>query len=602
MDGDLDESDHSDSSYTGRPDPVVTPQPPKQPEETPAATGNSAVGAQDLLRDMARMAQQQEVLLSNSAPATSQNSPEAPVPQDKAEAPAKPPKDGKNLNRHYQEMFEKLAAQVAKETLVVRTPTQVHKAGEGETVSPGVVAAAATLSPQTITALQLQQQQQLLLAQQQQLLIASGAGSVPLVLPPTASTAEADRGASPRTDNHSSEDTPGAVKRSRKGTPVKLQPTMKVIATEQTKEATDEPKANNTTVRGSPKDYVEIKVPKVSPAGKKSPTTQLSGNTTTPSSNGLDLTAARKLEFEATPQSSDVPTAGPEARTVSPDRPAKGSSPLSQASRARKGQAIAQLADRMAGAKQQELENEKKQQQQQQQAVSDLSNTSTAKSSESSPGGGEEEIPSQILVLNGKEYDIVPLGDGRWISKNEYELMRGLGTVKKVTQKDAESGGDMPASLPQIVGTLLGSDTSSPRSSPLLLVNIPTTDHTSSAQSGDDSHNSAAESPDKMETDHSVISALAGTSGDKKTCVDSADTSECPQIRDTDQEGDKNGPASVKSDADDTPTAGSRSPSPCQLSHVNNKRKSPEMDSVFQKTQNRQQQPFPQNLFHSQRL
>lgn len=33
---------------------------------------------------------------------------------------------------------------------------------------------------------------------------------------------------------------------------------------------------------------------------------------------------------------------------------------------------------------------------------------------------------SQILLLNGKEFEIVPLGDRRWISKNEYELLRGL--------------------------------------------------------------------------------------------------------------------------------------------------------------------------------
>jgi len=33
---------------------------------------------------------------------------------------------------------------------------------------------------------------------------------------------------------------------------------------------------------------------------------------------------------------------------------------------------------------------------------------------------------SQILLLSGKQYEIVPLGDGRWISRNEYELQRGL--------------------------------------------------------------------------------------------------------------------------------------------------------------------------------
>ena len=38
-------------------------------------------------------------------------------------------------------------------------------------------------------------------------------------------------------------------------------------------------------------------------------------------------------------------------------------------------------------------------------------------------------IRSQTLLLNGKKYEIVPLGDGRWISQNEYELLQGLGGI-----------------------------------------------------------------------------------------------------------------------------------------------------------------------------
>jgi len=37
-----------------------------------------------------------------------------------------------------------------------------------------------------------------------------------------------------------------------------------------------------------------------------------------------------------------------------------------------------------------------------------------------------EKIRSEILLLNGNEYEIVPLGEGRWISKNEYELLWGM--------------------------------------------------------------------------------------------------------------------------------------------------------------------------------
>jgi len=43
-----------------------------------------------------------------------------------------------------------------------------------------------------------------------------------------------------------------------------------------------------------------------------------------------------------------------------------------------------------------------------------------------SQGTSSQATSSQILLLSGKQYEIVPLGDGRWISRSEYELQRGL--------------------------------------------------------------------------------------------------------------------------------------------------------------------------------
>ena len=37
----------------------------------------------------------------------------------------------------------------------------------------------------------------------------------------------------------------------------------------------------------------------------------------------------------------------------------------------------------------------------------------------------------QVLLLNGREYDIVPLGHGLWISRNEYELLKEMQAVQK---------------------------------------------------------------------------------------------------------------------------------------------------------------------------
>jgi len=61
--------------------------------------------------------------------------------------------------------------------------------------------------------------------------------------------------------------------------------------------------------------------------------------------------------------------------------------------------------------------------------------TDAARTSTSEPS------PSQILLLSGKQYEIVPLGDGRWISRNEYELQQGL-------QKSSSSGAE-PAGVIQ---------------------------------------------------------------------------------------------------------------------------------------------------------
>ena len=52
-------------------------------------------------------------------------------------------------------------------------------------------------------------------------------------------------------------------------------------------------------------------------------------------------------------------------------------------------------------------------------AGADTAATSTA-------AADDAQSSSQILLLSGKQYEIVPLGDGRWISRNEYELQRGL--------------------------------------------------------------------------------------------------------------------------------------------------------------------------------
>ena len=58
--------------------------------------------------------------------------------------------------------------------------------------------------------------------------------------------------------------------------------------------------------------------------------------------------------------------------------------------------------------------------------VADNNSTTTDTTAADDVSATSEASSSQILLLSGKQYEIVPLGDGRWISRNEYELQRGL--------------------------------------------------------------------------------------------------------------------------------------------------------------------------------
>jgi hypothetical protein len=65
-------------------------------------------------------------------------------------------------------------------------------------------------------------------------------------------------------------------------------------------------------------------------------------------------------------------------------------------------------------------------------STTEILDLSAKKSPSPSPSPAPDSTPEappthpQILLLNGKEYEIVSLGQGRWISRNEYELMHGL--------------------------------------------------------------------------------------------------------------------------------------------------------------------------------
>lgn len=60
---------------------------------------------------------------------------------------------------------------------------------------------------------------------------------------------------------------------------------------------------------------------------------------------------------------------------------------------------------------------------------------------------------SQTLLLNGKEYDIVPVGNNQWITRSEYEMMKSLSEVHKptLTEKiELEKPRVVPLKVPQI--------------------------------------------------------------------------------------------------------------------------------------------------------
>jgi hypothetical protein len=77
---------------------------------------------------------------------------------------------------------------------------------------------------------------------------------------------------------------------------------------------------------------------------------------------------------------------------------------------------------------------------------------------------------TQILLLNGKEYEIVPLGNGHWISKHEYELAAGLGVGKdqpesqQVVPNSVCESADVPCSSPLCSSPKLTKSTEDDRS------------------------------------------------------------------------------------------------------------------------------------------
>lgn len=69
---------------------------------------------------------------------------------------------------------------------------------------------------------------------------------------------------------------------------------------------------------------------------------------------------------------------------------------------------------------------------------------------------------AQILMLNGREYEIVSMGDGRWISRSDYELMEGLGGVEsKKSTCVVNAPSRSPCASPKLSNTIISSSSSS---------------------------------------------------------------------------------------------------------------------------------------------
>ena len=66
------------------------------------------------------------------------------------------------------------------------------------------------------------------------------------------------------------------------------------------------------------------------------------------------------------------------------------------------------------------------------------------------PPVDDDVITSQTLLLNGKRYEIVPLGDGRWISQNEYELLRGLDGISHSSNEKLTRSSNQNEALPAV--------------------------------------------------------------------------------------------------------------------------------------------------------
>ncbi|KAK2163564.1 hypothetical protein LSH36_77g02048 [Paralvinella palmiformis] len=272
-------------------------------------------------------------------------------------------KGNQNLTLHYQEMFEKLAAQVANNMV---TKKSIVVKGE-EVTEPLVVAPEAHVNGITNMA------------------------------------------SKPRMPNSSPEDNISCRKNPRKGTPVKLQSPRKHFVSE-TKE----------------KGFVDIKVPNYNTAAiaKTAGSSPKSGTVLdlSPPARKLQLGLVQEASVEAISEETSKKLTAEGVPTVE-ILPSDGRN----------------------------------------QNPTDKSPAACDEKTETM-----DEIKSQILVLNGREYEIVALGDGRWISRNEYEIMKGLQSGKpasKVSSLSDKHKSEIEAACHSISN--MGSDISSNGRTPI---------------------------------------------------------------------------------------------------------------------------------------
>ncbi len=131
-----------------------------------------------------------------------------------------------------------------------------------------------------------------------------------------------------------------------------------------------------------------------------------------------------------------------------------------------------------------------------------------------SNNAGEALKKVQMLMLNGKQYEIVSVGEGQWVTRNEYDMMRELSEVVKPAATVQETSAKTPVTLkvPVVRSTVSVAEAHSKAMDSLILKELNKTEVVE-VSTPNQSHDAPVSNPSQSKSASADENQSASTSG-----------------------------------------------------------------------------------------